>query len=756
MELRIGEIADRIAEAAAPHHVFDILALMRFRFEAATAENPDFVVEESAATLELITLIISARGITARATTDDQLGNGTLDAALNEIQDAVGEAMVTGGILAMTTTARDSSTARELSFGSVLREIFVRNLAYPHMVEDTLGALFDEPAIESHCLSVLGCTVKQIRQVFRTLRSLYGEEWNRRITAITEAADVVTTGAAIGDEIPSEIIDRFRDALDSKTAYPRLNAELIASRCALPTNTVHNVLDLFITPLTERPPAEAAVDFFRGRSPLRMQPILRASDGTYAVPHDALLVHAIRERVEVALKTDNVAWTAYQVHRGNYLEQATISLLAAHLPGNKTDAGFKYLVPDNETQCAPEQYTKEVEGDGLIVVDDVAIILEAKAVALRPRSRTGLAGPLWQDLRRMVTVAAEQSDRMRHRILHDGGLRLIDGSWLNLNHIREVHTIAATLDDLSGIATVTHQLVTAGLLTEANIPWIVSLHDLRVINELIERPAELLLYLRRRTDPELTKRIRTADELDYFMYFLSGDLYVEPDPDVRRRELPNLATITGEQRRRYRQQSGTVELRESLTDEIDRWYLGQVSEYHREVDKPRLSADPTLLALIDELTARGEPGWLAITTTMLGGDEVTQRAFASMAQRIADLSLKDGLPHNAAQAGGSRRGDSFVIVTMNFVPGIAFDAAHDHLIKYLQAKKHQLQVDRGFGMLFNWPTGDLTATVYDNRIPGPDLHLDTLVNEFGLKDVRGPERRRSWKTAKPRPRRKRR
>jgi hypothetical protein len=32
------------------------------------------------------------------------------------------------------------------------------------------------------------------------------------------------------------------------------------------------------------------------------------------------------------------------------------------------------------------------------------------------------------------------------------------------------------------------------------LPWITSLHDLEVISAVIERPAEFLLYLRRRTD----------------------------------------------------------------------------------------------------------------------------------------------------------------------------------------------------------------------------------------------------------------
>jgi hypothetical protein len=50
-----------------------------------------------------------------------------------------------------------------------------------------------------------------------------------------------------------------------------------------------------------RPPAEAALEFFQGRSPLRVRPILRDPDGSSVVVHGGLLIPAIRERVEQAL-----------------------------------------------------------------------------------------------------------------------------------------------------------------------------------------------------------------------------------------------------------------------------------------------------------------------------------------------------------------------------------------------------------------------------------------------------------------------
>ncbi len=61
-----------------------------------------------------------------------------------------------------------------------------------------------------------------------------------------------------------------------------------------------------------------------------------------------------------------------------------------------------------------------------------------------------------------------------------------------------------------------------------------SLHDLELIVELVDRRAESLLYLQRRRKPEVTVMFGAADELDLFLYFFEAGLWVEPDPDQAR------------------------------------------------------------------------------------------------------------------------------------------------------------------------------------------------------------------------------
>jgi hypothetical protein len=134
---------------------------------------------------------------------------------------------------------------------------------------------------------------------------------------------------------------------------------------------------------------------------------------------------------------------------------------------------------------------------------------------------------------------------MKERIVDDKGLRLRDGTWLDLADVREIHSVVTSLDDMPGIATATAKLAGAGLLPPDNIPWTVSLNDLDLVTQLVDRPAEFLLYLRRRTEPRATEMFMAVDELDLFLLFFRMGLYVEPDPEVASREMPSRNKFLG-------------------------------------------------------------------------------------------------------------------------------------------------------------------------------------------------------------------
>ncbi|MDQ3579275.1 MAG: hypothetical protein M3443_17125, partial [Actinomycetota bacterium] len=522
-----------------------------------------------------------------------------------------------------------------------------------------------------------------------------------------------------------EVFHAIHDLTTNIAEATVIDSDAIARHTGYEPATVEAVLDAFT--LTGVTAIDEVIDrFFRGDNPLRTAPIVTDALGRRMLVHDALALPAVREVIETRLKAAN-RMDVYQHHRGDWVENAAIDLLADVLPGAKVfrGHGFYYFVPDLKAatpQTDPDKFTNRVQGDGLILIDDIALIIEVKSVALTAEARGGVARRLRGKLRDIVTDAADQAERLRERIITDKRIRLDDGQWIDVSGVREIHTIAVGLEDLSGITTATAILVAAGVLKPDNIPWTVSVHDLRIVCELLDRPSELLLYLRRRTHPEATRKYGAVDELDLFLLFLTRGLYVEPDPHQVAQELPWSGPPSAADLRRYAAQRR--EMVTSHTEPLDAWYQSQLSPTSTPADKPHLIADQKLLELVDQIIKTGVPGWLSTTASLLEGDGLVQRMFGRYAADLGKLVRRDRQPHSMTHLICETSGKHVLLVWACHGPDEDADTAASHLSEYLQTKKHQTGAYRATCMLFN-PTGKkLLRLLYDNRPTGPDPVLD--------------------------------
>ncbi|MFJ4519218.1 preprotein translocase subunit SecA [Streptomyces sp. NPDC088816] len=607
----LRESLDELVGLVAPYDPWDVVELLRVRCTPpAPAAGQGSDPEATAALVELVAVVVAGNGRPAAmqgAAPRAPLAVPVIDRVHRLALDCLHRGSEAVAFQATADAAGDALA--RVRVGATLREMTVRNQVYPHMLRDTLRMLFGTPEVEADCRAALGFTVADAMTVLDACCELRGQMWGERMAAVASTARLaafITEAAEHGDASDSTLdgprelaLASARKAVETAWSNPAdavaLNAAQLARHTGLPQETVTAVLDVFTLEPHPQTPQEAALAFLSGTSALRMTPLLRDECGRVLLVHDALHLPAIRETFEQRLKDAN-RWTAYSKHRGTYLEEAAADVLRRHLPQADVHSGFEYFVPDPAApvpQSEPARYTKRAEGDVLVVADDIAIIVEAKAVALNPRARAGDSMRLRRDLTRIVTDAAAQAQRLRERIETDHGVRLRDGSWLDLAHVREVHTIAVSLEDLSGIVTTTADIVGAGLLPPGNLPWAVSLHDLRTIGELIARPAELILYLRRRTDTETTQKFMAVDELDLFLHFYEGGLYVEPDPDRVARELPQFGPPTVAARRR--REAETATLLTSRTDRLDAWYFHQLGHTTVPVEKPAMAADAGVL-----------------------------------------------------------------------------------------------------------------------------------------------------------------
>lgn len=158
----------------------------------------------------------------------------------------------------------------------------------------------------------------------------------------------------------------------------------------------------------------------------------------------------------------------YTDHRGDLLESKGLVELV------------KILKPDVAYQSVYYQGrdgSQQFEGDGLLLIDRFAIIVEMKSKPLSPASLTGNPGRMFLDLKQIVLAADRQANRLG-ALLHDGqpfslqkatpldaeGRPLSQTQNVEIPVVagREILTIVLSLDDLNAVSGGTEPERTAG------------------------------------------------------------------------------------------------------------------------------------------------------------------------------------------------------------------------------------------------------------------------------------------------------
>lgn len=608
--------------------------------------------------------------------------------------------------------------------------VWMRNTSYPEMVEVTIRQLFcDNPDVRNALVAGMGFDAADALAVLTAVDSLQADAMNHRFGAMFDAISDAMSSTLDGQlepDVRATTQELFQQAWEPDADVVTVSVSETTAATGIAEGRVRAVVDRFRLDLTDLTPLDVVDAFTAGANPWRVQPLAASNSGRVMLPHNALTVDAVRESLETYLK-GQPSWNTYAKHRGQLLETRVSKVLGKVLPGAAFRDGFEYYIPNNEMELAigdPAKYTKRVEGDHLITLDDVAIVVEDKAVALSALSRGGKVTRMRTDLTGILTKAAEQSGRLRDAIMRDGGVQTEDEGWIDLRHIREIHTIVVSLDDLSSVTTATTELVRAGLLDIGNIPWTVSLHDLELIVELVDRPAEFLLYLQRRRNPEVTRMFAASDELDLFLYFFEAGLWVEPDPDQVRVAFPFMPAPTTAERRRYRnQRRGYVT---SRTDQLDRWFYGRnqrtgvdPAEYEGpSVDVPKPQMVPSPLAdIVDALESRRVPGWLSIGAMLLGHSTTFQQKTISDIKSLLDNPSSDRRGRSLTQplTGTTHPEEGWLLVWATLPAEVDRASEEKRLRDYLRAKKGQLLLPRGALFLFAESNRELVEVLYDDH-----------------------------------------
>ena len=738
----LSNLTEQLEELARPYDAFDILECVRLSNSMLDADSyKESEFEGSAESIEFCALIMASRTHREGSAPLEDGHRASPDFVMDELIDLLTQLRQRVSDHVFLKAAAGHKNDSDLYFRAALKEVHLRMPTYPHMMEESLTELFTDPDLDRECRKSLGFTGSEAIEVLKEISELYATSWNERFQSLSEANELARAafdGYVASGEIDPEIREHARSVWketwsDYADGTVTTSADL-ARHCALPETTVEAVVNAFALDMPGEPAVTVMRAFADGQSAIRLRPLIRDPSGEFAFVHNALLIPSLRENIEAQLKATS-SWPTYDKRRAAFLETAAARYLSAIFPTADVTNSIKYFVPDSKSakpETTPSEYTKLVESDSLFVIDDVAIIVEAKAGSISEGTRTGDPVKVDRDLKKLIADANDQAQRIRECIKRDGGLQLRDGSWRNLSFVRETYVIAVTLEDFANVTVMTSELEAKGIIASTEHPWITSLHDLRIVSEVIERPAEFLLFLRRRTDPRVTKKFRAIEEMDYFMAFLNGKLYVEPDPSVMETELPQFGMARVADKRRFANQP--IEIFPSQTDPLDAWYFTELGLRTTAAPKPRMRADPILLELVDKIAVARESGWLRIGATILNANSASQKRIVNWVRMLTDATIRDGNPHSATIPGGNRFADSFVLtIATRGVTEAVVDAC-SRLKGYTSAKKHQLKVAMGAGLLLEAGENlSLLCTNYDTRLLEVDPALDAMIKSAGLK-----------------------
>src|SRR5699024_1636460 len=169
------------------------------------------------------------------------------------------------------------------------------------------------------------------------------------------------------------------------------------------------------------------------------------------------------------------------------------------------------------------------ECDGIILFDDVMIIIEVKGGALSPVSPFSDEEAYKKSLNDLAKNPYEQSLRFFEEYKKAEKIEIYQKESKKryklitaIENIKFIQACCVTLDDFNEIAS---RIEKTEFIQNSDLPvWCVSVNDLRVYPELFSSPSLFLNYLYQRSKATRNPYIKLNDELDHIgMYFAYND-----------------------------------------------------------------------------------------------------------------------------------------------------------------------------------------------------------------------------------------
>lgn len=486
-----------------------------------------------------------------------------------------------------------NESSPEFTFRS---EMLQRWLAYrgdayvPHAISLAKAlAHGKEQALLARC----GYNIDDLINLSSGIRAL----WDERLTpALTKTWEATAEELNEAPTSASAASDGFR-----RSWYERVFAVLPQVLCmsldALNSDATHTKIRDLVSDLGLRPGEEPAFTSVFASQPQRAKPFMILPSPERAGGSEvALLVHPAALTTDLHLTVESLLSRKLKKNweraRADAVDNHALDLLGKVLPGSVAYSRVFIDIAEGRAEV-----------DGVLLYEDVVIVMEGKGAPLKTAARRGGTSQYMTQLKLLVGEGCLQLDRDYAYVMNgrpakfyrtaSGGKPLfeIDGS-----SVRKCYRLMPTLDGLADIGTRIGRLFDWGILDSSSRPWIVGATYLNVVTDTLRRSAEFLGYLEFRERWVRHPKLIVLDELEMLALYLY-------QVDLEQR-------LTG-----YGQDIGAV-MHMPYQHEFDEQYA-YLDGRGIPVPPLRIKTTARVRRFVDELQRTKPVGWLASATAAL-------------------------------------------------------------------------------------------------------------------------------------------
>lgn len=487
----------------------------------------------------------------------------------------------------------------------------VRNWGYSDQMFRIVTSLFE--GVDERFEATAGVTATGLLRMWQKLAKLIGSRVRehakllvegitpKRIEDLAEAY----SGAFLGGEADPQAIVKVAAELDMGTEH--LRSMLMAYSDLRLTDIFRLTLDDFVQayptsveagvlrPLIEEwslgfgDLGEANVEYFLLNNPIWEQPLVRLDEGSFFWPIPGAMISFLFRIMERVMRPHTALTNGYERRRGEFLEEQIERLFRAAFPNAAVFRGSKWTDPETGTGY---------ENDGLIRLDSILIIVEAKAGRVADPARRGGEKRLERVIDDLIVTPARQSKRFADFLLANPGIHRFqtdrgDVNEVDVAGVRRVVRLSVILEQPGDLQTHAVNLKRAGLVdTDAPLAPVMQLADLEIVLEILDSVPLRLHYLIQRAEIE-TAIDYTGDEIDLLgLYLRTGFVAGEIPPST-----------------------GPL-LLYGASETVDK-YLHNAKFSDGIAPKPKRKLTPWWRNILRTIEERGKPGWTEIAQEFL-------------------------------------------------------------------------------------------------------------------------------------------